>query len=249
MSKTVSVVIPTLQKNVELLNNLISSLERDTAVKEIIVIDNSIKGYIHNSLKLRVITPEKNIFVNPAWNLGVKESGEDIVALLNDDITIPENFCKNVIEQITPDMGIVGFHRDYIENIQAIMPIPVSTDLFLELATGRCGFFGIAMFFYKTSYYEIPAEMKIFWGDDWLYYWNKKYKKNNYYISGQKIYHWGSLSSADNFINPYSKSDSKLYRKYTKKWWQFIFNIEFVFRGIRITVCGVNFLCHYDKNH
>lgn len=247
--KKLSVVIPTLQKNLELLNNLISALNQDESVTEIIVIDNSTKGYNINCPKLRVIIPKSNLFVNPSWNLGVKEAKEEIVALLNDDITIPNNFCKDVIELMNEDMGIVGFHRDYIENTHKILPMPENTGIHLEKATGRCGFFGIAMFFYKSSYIEIPNDMKIFWGDDFLYNKNKKGKNKNYYIANQKIYHWGSLSSADKTTNPYSKADSKLYRKYTRKWYQNILNFEPVYKGVRLTIFGIELLCHFDKKH
>ncbi|MBO5737714.1 glycosyltransferase [bacterium] len=247
--KKVSVVIPTLQKKLEILNNLIKMLDSDNFVTEIIVIDNSTKGYIYESNKVKVIVPKENLFVNPSWNLGVKESKEDIVALLNDDITIPENFCKNVVSQMNEKMGVVGFHRDYIINIPEIMPTPASTEIALENATGRCGFFGVAMFFYKSSYIEIPEDIKIFWGDDWLYYQNKKRKRENYFITKQEIYHYGSLSSTDKVINPYSEKDSKLYRKYTRKWWQQIFNIESVYKGFRLTILGLELLYHYDKKH
>ena len=247
--KKISIVIPTLQKNIEMLNNLVRNLETDEAVSEILVIDNSCKGYTLECAKLRVIVPEENLFVNPSWNLGVKEAKEEVVALLNDDVTLPYSFCSRVIEKMTPDMGIVGFHRDFIDNIPQVMPIPDSTELTLEKATGRCGFFGITMFFYKTSYVEIPEDIKIFWGDDWLYYQNKKLKRENYFIVNQRIYHWGSLSSTDKVVNPYSKKDSKLYRKYTRKWWNYIFNIEPVYKGLRITIFGIELLHHWDKKH
>lgn len=247
--KKVSVIIPTLQKNLELLNSLVKTLSSDISVSEIIVIDNSTKGYTYESDKVRVIVPKENLFVNPSWNLGIKEAKEEIVALLNDDITIPENFCQSVISQMHEKMGVVGFHRDYIINIPKVMPTPTLTNIVLEKATGRCGFFGIAMFLYKTSYFEVPEDIKIFWGDDWLYYQNKKRKRNNYYIAGQEIYHYGSLSSTDKAVNPYSKNDSKLYRKYTRNWWQNIFNIESVYKGFRLTIFGIELLHHYDKKH
>lgn len=247
--KKVSIVIPTLQKNKEMLDNLVKMLEKDDSVSEVIVIDNSCNGYNLDCSKLRVIVPEENLFVNPSWNLGVKEAKEDIVALLNDDITIPEDFCKRIVDKMNNKMGIVGFHRDFIENIPQVMPVPESTELTLEKAEGRCGFFGIAMFFYKSSYIEIPEDIKIYWGDDWLYSQNKRRKRENYYISNQKIYHWGSLSSTDKIVNPYSKHDSKLYRKYTRHWWNYIFNIESVYKGCRFTLFGLELLYHYDKNH
>lgn len=247
--KKLSVVIPTLQKNVKLLNNLVNTLDTDSTVSEIIIIDNSTKGYQFDSKKLKVIIPKENLFVNPSWNFGVNEAKEEVVALLNDDITIPHDFCKNVVEKMNNQMGIVGFHRNFIENIPKVMPIPKTESLYLEKATGRCGFFGIAMFFYKTSYIKIPDDIKIYWGDDWLFYQNKKNHRQNYFIAGQKIYHYGSLSSTDKSINPYSKEDSKLYRKYTRKWWQYIFNLEEVYKGLRLTILGLEILHHYDKKH
>ena len=146
-------------------------------------------------------------------------------------------------------MGVIGFHRDYIENTHDIKTPPENTGIRLAKATGRCGYFGIAMFFFKTSYYEIPEDIKIFWGDDWLYYQNKKHHAKNYFIVNQKIYHYDGLSSTDKRVNPYSKHDSKLYRKYTRKWWQQIFNIEPVFRGFRLTFLGLDLLHHYNKKH
>ena len=247
--KKVSVVIPTLQKNIEMLNNLVNMLEKDESVSEIIVIDNSCCGYNSDCSKLRTIVPKENLFVNPSWNLGVKEAKEDIVALLNDDVTLPYDFCSRVAEKMSPEMGIVGFHRDFIDNIPQVMPIPESTEIKLERANGRCGFFGIAMFFYKSSYVDIPEDIKVYWGDDWLYYQNIKLHRKNYYISNQRIYHWGSLSSTDKVVSPYSKHDSKLYRKYTRKWWQNIFNLETVYKGFRFTFFGIELLYHYDKKH
>lgn len=247
--KKLSVIIPTLQKNIELLNNLVCTLDKDVSVSEIILIDNSRKGYNYGSDKLKVILPNENLFVNPSWNLGVNEAREDIVALFNDDITIPFDFCKKVVEKMTDNMGIVGFHRDYIENIQKNVSAPELAEFSLEEADGRCGYFGVVMFFNKSSYVQIPEDIKVFWGDDWLFVQNKRRHRKNYFIFGQKIYHYGSLSSADKSINPYARKDSKLYRKYTKRWWEYVFNIEPVFRGFRITVLGIELLHHYDKKH
>lgn len=69
-----TVVIPTLQKNKEVLTKLIDSLDRDTSVTEILLIDNSLAGFKHSSKKLKVITPEANLYVNPSWNLGVENA-------------------------------------------------------------------------------------------------------------------------------------------------------------------------------
>ena len=79
MTRKLSVIIPTLQKNLDFLNQLINSLINDEAVGEIIVIDNSTKGFEYQNEKVRVIVPKQNLFVNPSWNLGTREAKYDIV--------------------------------------------------------------------------------------------------------------------------------------------------------------------------
>ena len=235
----VSVVIPTLQKNKELFFNLLNMLEKDDSVGEVIVIDNSKLGVENNSSKLRVIVPDENLFVNPSWNLGTKEAKFEIVALLNDDITIPNDFCKRITSQMTPDMGAVGFNRDFINTTTDVLPPPTETEIKLEKVDGRCGHWGIAIFYYKDSYIPIPDELKIYCGDDWIFLQNRKQKRQNYFISGQYIYHYESLSCKEKSFNPIGDRDRKLYRKFTRKWWQFLFNIESVFRGFRLTLFGI----------
>lgn len=169
----ISVVIPTLQKNKNLLFNLIESLNKDSNVGEIIVIDNSTKGFGEDlnkfAAKIKLIIPEKNIFVNPAWNLGVETAENEVVALLNDDITICENFCSSVVEKMNPEMGIIGIHCDFVEVVKNICACPLKTDLFLKESKQRNMHFGIAMFFYKSAYEKIPDDIKIFYEDDWIF--------------------------------------------------------------------------------
>ena len=245
----VSVVIPTLQKNLDLLNNLVKTLEEDVFVSEIIVIDNSTKGYSFDSKKLRVIVPKENLYVNPSWNLGVKEAKENLVAILNDDIIIPKTFCKVIMLQMREDMGIIGFHRDFIENTHELKPIPEQTESYIGKTKKHCGGFGVAMLFYKTSYYEIPEDMKVFCGDEWLFYQNEKHKARNYWITYQKIYHYDGLSLTDDIKNQYLEHDRELFKKYTRTWKDQLFSIKFLFRGIRITIFGFDFVYHWSKNH
>ena len=96
-----SIIIPTLQKKLDILNKLISTLTKDENVGEIILIDNSLKGYKHQSEKLKVIQPKQNLYVNPAWNLGIKEAKYEYFGILNDDILLPENFCRQILDFIT----------------------------------------------------------------------------------------------------------------------------------------------------
>ena len=245
----ISVVIPTLQINKNIFINLLSSLDKDLSVSEIIVIDNSCKGVEYNSPKLKVIIPDKNLFVNKSWNLGVNVAMEDRVALLNDDITIPENLCSSIVDVMTPDKGIIGWNVDYVDVREGVLPPPANTNITLEKITKRCNHFGIAMFFFKSSYYKIPDSLKIYYGDDWLIEQNNKTCHPNYSIRGQKIYHFESLTCKSKEFSPYSAMDTKEYEKLTKKWWHSIFYISNVYRGIKIVLLGIKFSVHYNKKH
>ena len=239
MNKKISVIIPTLQKNKELLINLLRTLSNDSEVDEIIVIDNSLKGIEENIEKLKLIIPKENLFVNPSWNLGVKEAKNDIIALLNDDITIPDNFCSNITSKLKPEMGVVGYFEDFVEITHDIVQKPQQTEITLKEITARPEQWGIAIFFYKSSYYEIPQDLKILFGDEWLIHKNNEAKKQNYMVLGQKIYHYSSMS-VRSFSTELFKKERKIYKKHTFKWYQHIFDIEKRFYGYRIRLFGIN---------
>ncbi len=243
--KKVSVVIPTLQKNVEILDKLIDSLNDDKSVDEILLIDNSAKGYERNSNKLKVIDPKENIYVNPAWNLGTKLAKNDIVGLLNDDIIISDNFCKNIIHQMTPDMGLVGCDRHFIKAIEGENQVsnikPDEQNPILQKTSYMDSNYGIAMFYYKSSFYKIPDEIKITYGDVWLYHKNKNTHKNNYRITNQTTYHWGSLSSSIKTYNPICKNDAKLYKKLMIKFKDRLFSYDNIWDCFKIRILGLTF--------
>lgn len=239
-NQKISVVIPTLQKNKELLCNLLSILENDESVDEIILIDNSLQGLDYSSRKLRIIIPKENLYVNPSWNLGVKEAKNDVVALLNDDITIAPNFCSNVVKFISPQIGCVGACLHNIEEADNVNLVVEDSQLSFKPIDLITYHWGIAIFFHKASYVEIPDDIKVFRGDDWIFYKNKEAGKQNYYIEGQKICHYGSLSSRSKALKSIGRKDRKNYRKYMgKKWFNFFFDIDELSDGYRLTLFGL----------
>lgn len=221
-SRNLSVIIPTLQKDFETLNNLVLTFSADKAVQEIIVIDNSLKGCEFASEKVRVIVPKENLFVNPSWNLGVREAKNEYVCLANDDIRIPNDFCTKVLENFSDKIGIVGMSPDYTintrnKNNEVIIDIykikqETSKNVKLEPIKFRPESFGIIMFFKKENYVEIPDDLKIFFGDDWIIYQAQKKGKKNQICTGQEIYHLGSLSS--NRFADAAKLENKIYWNY-----------------------------------
>ena len=236
-----TIVIPTLQKSISTLELLLKTLDNDPVVGEIIVIDNSLRGLNINSTKLRVITPKENLYVNPSWNLGVKEAKYDKIGLLNDDIAIPENFCSKIIEHIKEDVGIIGIERDSVTPVAEIITLPEFNSLQLAPVKERTFSFGIAMFFHKNSYYEIPEEIKIFYGDDWIFVKNQKNKKENFVITNCELYHLGSLSSSNKSFSPIFTSDRKIYLNMIRSWYEYIFFFSKDEKHYKISILGLTF--------
>lgn len=230
--KKLSVIIPTLQRDVETLNNLVSALVSDEIVDEVLIIDNSLQGYSFDNAKVRVIVPEENLFVNPSWNLGVREAKNEYVCLANDDIRIANNFCTKVLENFSDNFGIVGMNtKDVIntrneENEVVIdinkVEITNSKEVGFRPVKFRTHNFGIMMFFKKENYVEIPEDLKIFYGDDWIIYQANKKGKQSQVCTSQNIYHLGSLSSCK-FVDVAKKED-KIYWNYVLPKYKRIFN-------------------------
>ena len=216
-----SVIIPTMQKNTKVLLKLLENISNDDIVDEIILIDNSGKGFekvILNINKVVQVINQENRFVNPTWNQGVELAKNDYWALLNDDILISNDFCTNVISKIKPSMGIVGVAENSVLtlNPEAINNISLkdNKDLKLIKTDERVSNFGIAMFGHKKSYYKIPKDLLIFCGDDYLFKMNQKHRKENYVISGIDVYHMHSLTSSSPKFSELLIKDMMTFDKY-----------------------------------
>ena len=102
---------------------------------------------MYNSSKVRIINPPENIYVNPRWNLGVKEAKFDKVALFNDDIAIPKDFCFEVSKQMTKSMGIIRMSDAFIHETKNIKTNNKS-HVYLEKINFIAYAFDLIMFFF-----------------------------------------------------------------------------------------------------
>lgn len=202
-----SVIIPTVQKKLKVLNSLIKILSEDSSVAEILVINNKPEESLHfRRKKVRVITPQKNLFVNQSWNLGVDEIKTENFALLNDDILVCKNFCKKIISSEifnAPDTGLVGMSTAYINqfkrNEYEELEVPKSERKLSFIPQNKIlstSDWGIAIFGKKENYYKIPKELKIIYGDNYLLKKNQENGKQNYSVGGLYVNHIHSSSSA-----------------------------------------------------
>lgn len=207
-----SIIIPTMQKDKDILLKLIDELIECQYVGEIIIIDNSLKGLNYSSNLIKIITPNKNMFVNPAWNLGVKVAKFNYIGILNDDIIFPKNFFEQVYNFITNnECGLIGLDKLKNSKKKDFNTYPNNTTLSFEAIEKRLYYWGSAIFGLKENYYNIPEEMKVWCGDDYLFKMNKDNNKQNYKIVGGELKHLKSLTSRRPEFNLIKENDQKFY--------------------------------------
>ncbi len=191
----ISIIIPTLWQS-DCIYETIRTFKQDKVPgSELIIIDNANSDFKEE--EITILKQQENIFVNPAWNLGVELAKNDIICLLNDDITINLKTLFNNIPHF-PEYGIIGFDA----NRNLTQTINNDDDVFeLEEAPCRTLGFGCMMIMPKSHYEPIPPELKIYFGDDMLYWLNKDFfKRKIYNVSNLKAI--GELSKTSKPYEP-----------------------------------------------
>ena len=211
-----SIIIPTMQKDLDVLDMLLSELQESPYVGEIILIDNANKALDCNYSKLKVFPQKQNLFVNPAWNLGIKLSSKEFeyFGIINDDLIFSKGFLSQVHEFIRlsdSKVGLVGI--DCVTNTPKAQfdEYPEDTVLEFKPIEKMSGFYGSAFFGRKENYFEIPEDMKIFYGDHFLFTRNVQNNNQNYLITNLKIKHLESLTShSSKKLRNYFRHDRKV---------------------------------------
>jgi glycosyltransferase involved in cell wall biosynthesis len=166
MNNKFTIIIPTLWKS-ERIHKLLNDLINCETIGEIILIDNSnqFKEYYNELLKkTKIIIPESNLFVSGSWNLGIRSAQYENICLCSDDINFDPNIFKMLLEY--NNIGIIGqasenYHKEYGSN-------PIITPL-----TGiRPWGWGCLIFLKKEYWYNVPEQLKVWYGDDWIVKFN-----------------------------------------------------------------------------
>jgi hypothetical protein len=201
-----SVIIPTLWKS-NRIHKLLFDLIKCEFVDEIILIDNGGKFFEYYEAldKVKLVQTGENIYVNPAWNLGVKLAKNNSIALVNDDINFNPNIFGVITNDILLEYGIIGQSEYNYKGNNTDEPI-------LEKWNGkiRDWGWGCLIMFDKQNWIDIPDDIKIWYGDDYIFKCNLSTKSTmkNFNIetemsttSDEGV--WNSVKEQDkiNFIN------------------------------------------------
>jgi hypothetical protein len=193
-----------------LILKLLDVLNDNPMVGEIILIDNDSSKrppQITPTSKLRIIEQEQNIYVNPAWNLGVQLSNYENICISNDDLVWDVNVLPLILENI--GLGIIGQGTsNYFEG---------ETELSITPITERNWGWGCCFFLEKRNWKPIPSQFLIACGDEYLIS-----KIPSYQISGTPIetepHPWSvSRTTSKNEFYDIQENDIKTWFKNKKK--------------------------------
>lgn len=153
----------------------LSEANASSKIQQIYVIDNTADKLFKSDLpKVQILNFDKNIYVNPAWNLGVNLSNADNVVIMNDDIACCKENYDYVDELLnTDDCGLCSIESTYIETLKEYTSTQVgirseikTNEIFGNPDNNKTGwFFGIKRKLWKN----IPSPIKIIYGDDLIY--------------------------------------------------------------------------------
>lgn len=149
---------------------LLTDLQASKLVGEIILIDNDpnlINVKIESFDKIKYFPQTENIYVNPAWNLGVEKAKHSMLCICNDDINFNVDAYLQYVIRHEDQMGVFGSNYRPFGIKKDDMLIELKTDLSKRAAIQGNGF-GMLMFLKKENWIPIPENIKIWFGDNWI---------------------------------------------------------------------------------
>lgn len=184
-----TVVIPTMWKCPFFVQFLKDLLEF-SAVDQVIVINNNIaetpRDLPLSHPDFKVISFGENIGVNPAWNLGVAESKNSKICIVNDDVVFDQKMFKLVDTVLSQHSGVVGIcpgEKDFDQP-----PFESGVGKVIPWTGQHTYGFGCLMFVHKDWYVPIPPGLKIYYGDNWIFDTCLAQKRTNYLIVDSFFY-------------------------------------------------------------
>lgn len=170
MYDSYTVIIPTMWQSIGCLSKMVDIYSKSKHVKKIIIIDNDPSKALSfaKNKKIKIVTNNRNLYVNPSWNWGVNLCKTSKIIIANDDI-IMEDFEKLILfidKYLIPGM-IIGPHYTCFTNPSNILDITENKEIDINGTNkSKEGWgWGTFMVLNKKSYKIIPAELLIWRGD------------------------------------------------------------------------------------
>lgn len=218
----ITVIMPTLlMSDLTCFKQLINTLCNNKLIKEVIVVDNTLDGSFENKMgtfdKVVVIKNYKNIFVNPAWNIGVNWTMTKYYLILNDDIVITDEIINESYKAMEENdkisiLTVETKENKSYEDLEVINNSKNEVKI-KDLKNKRFGWFMMGR---KSQWKNIPEGLNIYYGDDFIYKLGRRYNNINCMLCGMYISHFTSTTTgSDLFIDRKKiiKKEKKIYNK------------------------------------
>lgn len=204
-----SVIIPTIQRS-DLLVPMLERYVADPVVGEVVIVNNAQVPLDLDSPKVRVLQQEENIFVNPAWNLGVAASRFPLLAIANDDLLFDSSILARAAELLRrPGVALVG------PDSSCFGASPDEALAFRPAYQRQHGF-GTLMLMRRERYIQIPEELRIWFGDDYLF---NHQRRRNWLFKGLRIETpMGVSSSRPEFLVKFEAERAAYRTRYTGRY-------------------------------
>jgi hypothetical protein len=206
----ISYIIPTLFKSENIYTTINRFCEIEDNNAELIIINNSDIDYKSDDPRVKSLKMPKNIYVNPAWNLGVHCSTNDKVCLVNDDILFDiKKFHYFALDSKASAIGVNN--NDHCSIDSTFYQLREIHD-----KNARPPGLGQLILIEKKNWIQLPDDMKIYYGDDIIYYYHTLILDIPfYYIKGMSITGDQSISISSlpaNMTKPFNQ-DTLEYHK------------------------------------
>jgi len=149
----------------------------------------------------------RNIFVNPAWNLGAMCSKSDIICVANDDIMFDLRLFGKLIRHMKPEHGTYGINCSD----------PVSGEIRFDPHTNQSVFgFGQLFFVHRQNWCMIPPGLNIYFGDNFVFDTHKHKLGTNYLI--KNLLHYTPYASSSRDFRHHLNSEAPIYHQVLTDW-------------------------------
>jgi len=181
---SIEVLIPTM--NEDLVLAVLSQINKnETLPYRVTVINNSEKALNFSrayEYPVKIVTPKKNVGVNPAWNYGLRKCKEgNHLSILNDDIEITPLFFYKIEKcfNIRSRAGVICPNVTSKSALSTVTP-----EVKIKGMKKREGWAFTIRNSLVKKIPHIPSSLKFFCGDDWI--WN--FTKRNKYFWFKDLY-------------------------------------------------------------
>ena len=211
----ISYIIPTLWKSDSLYETIKGFKSIKDPKAELFIIDNDKDNtnYYADDKRIKMFTMEQNQFVNPSWQLGFEYTSNDRVCIVNDDIIFNiKRFHNFVLESNAKAICMTNWNR-----INKDLSKWELVDINSPNARPAGG--GQLMMILKENWPRLPYKMKLWHGDDIIYYYNTLIKNIKFcFIRGMAVTGEQSVSVNSNIIpeemrTTFTKDTLEYYKK------------------------------------